>query len=92
MEMLIGQHRCRHQLRIAGCLESCSHSNFRLTETHIATDQSVHGAGLFHIGLHVVRSLQLVGSVLIQESCLQFVLQEGVWREGKTLLFPAGGI
>ena len=96
MEMLIGQHRCRHQhshlFRVAGCLERCSHSNLRLAKTHVATDQSVHGSGLLHIGLHVVRGLQLVGGVLIQESCLQFVLQEGVWREGKTLLFPAGGI
>ena len=46
----------------------------------------------FHIGLHVVGSLQLVRGVLIEEAGLQLMLHEGVGREGKTALLPAGSI
>ena len=78
-EMLIGQYRSRHQhshlLAIHSGLKGCTYCHLGLTKAHIAAYQSVHGSCLLHIGLHILRSLQLIGRVLIQERCLQFVLQ-----------------
>ena len=94
--MLIGQHGGRYQhghlLRVASSLKGSTHGDFRLAKAHVATHQTIHGARLLHIGLHIVGGLQLVGGVFIEESCLQFVLQEGVRREGKALLLATGRI
>ena len=94
--MLVGKHGGGHQhghlLGIAGCLESGAHGHLGLSEAHVSTDQTVHRTGTFHIGLHVVGSLQLVGRVLIKERSLQFVLHEGIGAEGKSPLSPAGSI
>ena len=96
LEVLIGQHSGRYQhghlLRVARSLEGSTHGDFRLAKAHVATHQTVHGTRLLHICLYVVSGLQLIGGVFIEESCLQFVLQEGVWREGKTLLLATGRI
>ena len=94
--MLIGQHRRRHQhgylFTVASSLKGRTHSDLRLAETYIATHQTVHGLCLLHISLHIVGGLQLVGSILIEERCLQLLLQVGVGREGEAQLTAACGI
>ena len=69
--MLIGKHRGRHQhshlLSITGRLEGSADGNFRLTESHISTHQTVHRPTAFHVFLHVSRSLALVGRIFIKE-------------------------
>ena len=68
-EVLIGQHRGRHEychlFVIDTCLEGGPDGHLRLAEAHVAADQAVHRALAFHIQLDVLRSLQLVGRVLI---------------------------
>ena len=94
--MLIGQHRRRYQdgdlLRVAGSFEGGTYGHLRLAEAHVTTHEAVHRLRPFHVGLHIVGGLQLVGGVLIEERCLQFLLHEGVGRIGKALLLPTGGI
>ena len=94
--VLICQHRCghhhRHLLRVACCLEGGAHRHLGLSESHVAADETVHRARGLHIGLHVVGGFQLVGSVLIEETCLQFVLHERVGRERESPLASSGGI
>ena len=92
-EVLIGQHGGRHQygylLTIRRCLEGCAHGHLRLAKTHIATDQTVHGFGLLHICFHILRGLQLVRGILIEETGLEFVLEIGVWTVRKTFFLTA---
>ena len=80
--MLVSQHRSRHKygyLLIVRCrLKSRTNGYFRLTEAHIATNESVHRAVAFHICLHIVGSLQLIRSIFINETSLQLMLQETI--------------
>ena len=91
--VLVGKHRRRHKhshlLRVAGSLEGGTHCHFRLSEAYIATHEPVHRFLAFHVGLHLVGGAKLVGSVLVKEARLQFVLQERVVAEGKALLVLA---
>ena len=94
--MLQCQHRRRyeycHLLAVACSLEGSTDGYLCLAEAHIAAYETVHRAGLFHILLHLLRRLDLVGGVLIEEGAFELVLQIGVGRKGKTLLVPALGI
>ena len=76
--MLIGQHSGGHQhghlFRVACSLESSTHGDFRLAESHVTAYQTVHGPCLLHICLDIIGSLQLVGGVLIEERGLQLML------------------
>ena len=94
--MLVGQYRRRHHhrhlLAVAGSLEGGTHGDLGLAEAHIAADQAVHRERLLHISLHVLRSLQLVGRVLVKERCLKLVLQVAVVAIGKTTLAATLGV
>ena len=67
--MLIGQHGGGHQhghlFRVASCLEGSANGYLGLAKPHVATHQAVHWFGLFHVGLHLLRGLQLVGGVVV---------------------------
>ena len=80
--VLEGQHRGRHQhgylLGVACSLEGSTYGHLGLAEAHVATDQTVHGLCLLHVGLHVVGGFQLVGSVFVEERGLQFMLHKVV--------------
>ena len=95
-EVLIGQnggwHKYRHLLAIGSRLESCTHGDLCLSEAHIAAHQTVHGLRHLHIGLHILRGLQLVGGVLIKEAGLQLMLQISVVTEGETLFTTTLGV
>ncbi len=96
LKMLIGQHcgghEYRHLLGVARCLESGAHRHLGLAETYVTTDEAVHRTGTLHVGFDVLSGLELVGSVLVEKACLQFVLHEVVSREGEALLVPTLGI
>ena len=94
--MLIGQyggghHHC-HLLRVASRLERRADGHLGLTEAYIAAHQTVHRSTAFHIGLHIIGRLQLVGRILIEEARLQLMLQERVGTESKALLMSPCGI
>ena len=56
------------------CLKCGTDSDLRLTKTHVTTDKTVHRLITLHIRLYFLSSLQLVRSIFIQETGLQFVL------------------
>ena len=87
-----GRHEHRHLLGVAGCLECRSYGHFGLAEAHVAADEPVHGMCALHVGLDVLRGLELVGRVLIEEACFQLVLHERVVAVGETLHIPPFGI
>ena len=74
LEMLISQHRRRHKhrrlLAVAGCLERSPHGHLGLAEAHVAADETVHRDGALHVSLHVLRGLELVGGILVEETGL----------------------
>ena len=94
--VLIGQHRSghhhRHLLAIDGSLEGSTHSHLGLAKAHIAAHQAVHRFRLLHIGLHVLRGLELVGGILVEERRLELVLKVGVVAEGEAFLMATGRI
>ena len=95
-EMLEGQHCRRYEhgglLAVGGSFESRAYRYFSLAKAYIAANQAVHRAVAFHIGFHGLCGFQLVGSVLIDERCLKFLLQVAVGRERKAFLVAACGI
>ena len=94
--VLIGQYRSRHKhgrlLAVATRLESGTHGELGLSEAHVTADKTIHGHGTFHVGLDVLRSLQLVGRVFIEETRLKLMLHEIVWRKREALLMTALGV
>ena len=62
-----GRYQYRHLFGVTSRLKGCTYSNLRLTKAYIPTYQAVHGTSLFHIPLHIIRSLQLVWCILIEE-------------------------
>ena len=79
-----GGHHDGDLLAVGGGFEGGANGDFGFAEADIATDQTIHGARLLHVGFHLTRDAQLVGRVLIGEGGLELVLQETVGRESKT--------
>ncbi len=94
--MLISQHRGGHEhcrlLAITSRLEGRTYGHLSLSEAHVTADETIHRHSALHVGFHILRSLQLVGRVLIEEAGLQLVLHEIVGREGKAFLMASLGI
>ena len=65
-------------------LKSCSHGNFRLSITNIATNQAVHRNRLFHISLYFFGNCYLIGSIFVRESGFKSSLPFSLFRESKT--------
>ena len=93
LEMLVckygGRHHHCHLFVVAGSLECGSNSNLGLPETDVTANETVHGLRTFHISLYLLRHLQLVGGVLVNEACLQLMLHEIVGSESESSLFAA---
>ena len=66
-------------------LEHGPHRDLRLAEPHVAADQPVHRAWLFHVRLHVGDRLQLVFGLDELERGLHLGLPRGVGTEGVSL-------
>ena len=71
--MLEGQNRCWHHhghlFRVACGLKRGAYGHFGFAKTHVAAHQAVHWAGAFHVGLHLGCGFQLVGRVVVKETC-----------------------
>ena len=82
LKMLVGQYRGRHQhsdlLVVGYCLESGPEWLLPSSETDITADQTVHRTVAFHVLLDLLGRLQLVGSILVEEAGLKFMLQKAV--------------
>src|SRR5690606_32689587 len=80
--MLQGEDGCRNQYRnlltIGNSFKRGTYCHLCLAKTNITTNQSVHRMWRFHILLHVIGSLFLVGRILVDEGSLQFALQVSV--------------
>ena len=94
--VLIGEHGGGHEhchlLAVGGGLEGCAYGNLGLSESHVAADETIHRTSALHVLLHFVCGFQLVGSVLVDEACFEFVLQVGVGREGESLFAESLGV
>ena len=93
--MLLRQNGCWHQnrdlLTIANGFERGTHRHLRLSETHIATNQSVHRLRRFHIAFRILHCFGLVRRILVKETRLQLHLHIIVGPKCKPLLrFPLG--
>ena len=88
--MLIGQNGSRNKhsnlFTIGSRLESSTDGHLGLTESYISTHQTIHRLRLFHIGFHILRCLELVGGIFIDETCLQLMLHIAVSTVGKACL------
>ena len=77
--VLIGQDgggdKDGHLLAVCGGLEGGANGYFRLSETHVATDEAVHGSVALHVGLHGLGGCELVGGVFVDERSLELVLE-----------------
>ena len=95
-EMLEGQNRCGHHhgylFGVACSFKSGAYSHLCLAETYVATHQTIHRAGAFHVGLHLGCGFQLVGGVVVKEASFQFVLHERIVTEGKSTFGAPFGI
>ena len=93
LEVLVGEHGGGHEdshlLVVDASLERSPDGHLRLAEAHVAADKAVHGALPLHVSFHVGSCLELVGRVLIEETCFQLMLHEAVAAVGKPLLLSA---
>ena len=84
--MLLRKHRSRHHhshlLAINHSLEGRTNRNLGFAIAHIATQQTLHGLGLFHISLNFGNSLQLIRRFLIGKRFLKLMLQLGIGAKG----------
>ena len=94
--MLKGKYRGWYQdgrlLAVDGSLEGGAHGNFCLAESHIATDEAIHGSRTFHISFHIGCGLQLIWGIFIDETGFEFVLEVAVGAVGETFLLAATGV
>ena len=68
-------HEHRHLLTVGGGLESGADSYLRLSKTDVAAYEPVHRPVELHIGLYGLYGTELVGGILVDEACLQLMLQ-----------------
>ncbi len=87
--MLQSKYGCRHQYRhllaITNSFKGSTYGNFRLTESHIATNKPVHRKIGFHIFFNIIGSFQLVGGVFVNKRSFQLGLHIIIGRKSVTL-------
>ena len=86
VEMLLRQHRRRHQHRhltpIHHRFERGANGNFGLSETDVTADQAVHRLGGLHVGLGFEDGAHLIGCLLVNERFFKLALPRCIGREG----------
>jgi len=94
--MLKGQNGGRYQngdlFSVIHRFKSRANSDFRFSETYVATDQAVHRALVFHILFYVFRRGALVWRVFINKGRFQFGLQITVRIKSETFQRTAFGV
>ena len=90
LKVLISQYgsrdKYRHLFVVRHSLKSSTHCYFRFSKTNIPAHQTVHRTFAFHISLYILSCLQLVGSILINKTGLQLMLQKAVGSIAEALL------
>ncbi len=85
-EVLAREQRRRYQnrrlLTVLDRFEDGANGDFGLAETNVSADQPVHRTRQFHVGLHVLDRLGLVGGQREGEEVLHLALPFGVGAEG----------
>ena len=79
-------YKHRHLLIVRRGFHGGTNGDFGFTKPHIATHQSVHGALLFHVRLHLLGYLELVRCILVSKTCFEFLLHKTIGAESKSLL------
>ena len=79
------RHENRDLLFRGNALEGGAHGDFRLPESHVTADKAVHRPPAFHVPLYFGGSLHLVGSRVVLECVLEFLLHLAIGRERKTV-------
>ena len=87
-----GGHEHRHLLAVLYGFECGTYGDFGFAEAHITADKTVHGHGLFHVGLDLVDGGELVCGLLIGEGVLHLLLPWSVRTERKTFGTLTGGV
>ena len=70
----------------------CSKSNFRLTESYVAAQKSIHRDLAFHVALYVLDRSELIVSLDIREILFEFCLPDVIRSACKTLVRTADRI
>ncbi len=87
-EVLERQDRRRHQhrdlLSVGDRLEGRAHRDFGLAVADVAADEPVHGRRRFHVPLHVLDRLLLIGGLLEGEESLELAHPGVVCGEGES--------
>ncbi len=76
------RHQDRHLLPRLDRLEGSPNRDLGLPVADIAEDETVHGAGIFHVLLDLDDGLHLIRGLLVGERPLQLSLPRGVGLEG----------
>ncbi len=87
-----GGHQHRHLLAVCNRFERRPQRHLRLSVTHIAADQAVHRARVFHIALHFLHHPQLVFRFDIGEAGFQLLLPGGIHAESMSFDHAAPGV
>ena len=94
--VLLGEDGCRrengHLLFVEHGFERGAQSHLGFAVAHIAVYDTVHGARLFHVGLHRVDGSQLVVGFIKGERVLEFLHEKVIAREGVAVNLLALGI
>ena len=77
-----GRGQERRLLAAHHALEDGAQGHFGLAVAHVAAEQAVHDARLFHVALDVLDGGELVGGLLVGEAVLELALPGGVRVEG----------
>ena len=78
-----GQHR--HLFSRRDRFEDGADGHFRLAETDISADQTIHRPCLLHVALHIGGGLQLIRRRFIGERFLQLVLPGTITGKGEAI-------
>ncbi len=87
-----GGYQNGHLLAVHDRLKCRPDGYLRLSISHIATDEAVHGFELFHVRHYVPDGLQLVRRLLVLKGGLKFLEIAIPLGEGKSLEYLSGRI
>ena len=87
-----GRNQYRYLFGVRNSLKGRPDGNFRFSEAHIAANEAVHGAAVFHILLHRLGGPLLIRRILVHKGRFQFFLQISIGRKGKAIRGTTFGV
>ena len=80
--MLLCKNGCRHQINnlpaLLHSLECRTYRHFRLSVSHVTTDQTIHDLAALHIALCILNGFLLVFRLFIGKKFLELFLPDGI--------------